>query len=200
MRKGSTVTGVAAALLAVMGLAAVSCQSPRTGDQAAETERVVRLNGTITDENAMPVITKLLLLARDAPGRPIHLSVDSPGGAMGSAMAITETMASLSAKGTPVHTRCPGQAGGAAALIVASGDKGHRSAARRARFHMVSLWLPNTDTVDAKVQEKANLEVARKFAVATGRDAGSILKDMAGKLELDALRAKDYGLVDDVAD
>src|SRR5579884_1256244 len=56
---------------------------PFTPQIIAETEggqRIVRLDSEVTEKSAAAVESKLIALDREAPGKPIVLAINSPGG------------------------------------------------------------------------------------------------------------------------
>lgn len=91
--------------------------------------RSMYLGSTITPEVGSLMQAQLLWLDRRPTRDPITLYINSPGGSFGAAVAITDTIAHMR---TPVYTRCIGIAHSAAALILASGTRGYRSAHRSA--------------------------------------------------------------------
>ena len=94
-------------------------------------ERIVFL-GTALDENvANLIIAQLLHLEGEDMERPVHLYINSPGGDMTALFAVYDAMQFM---GPPVHTVCVGQACSAAAVLLAAGAEGQRSALPNARI------------------------------------------------------------------
>lgn len=94
-------------------------------------ERIVFL-GTALDENvANLIIAQLLHLEGEDMDRPVSLYINSPGGDMTALFAVYDAMQFM---GPPVHTVCVGQACSAAAVLLAAGEEGHRSALPNARI------------------------------------------------------------------
>ncbi|KAM0754426.1 hypothetical protein T439DRAFT_321462 [Meredithblackwellia eburnea MCA 4105] len=88
-------------------------------------ERIVFLNGGISDSLSATLIAQLLFLEAEDPTAKIDLYINSPGGHVTSGLAIYDTMQYIS---SPVHTTVLGQASSMASLLLAGGEKGHRKA------------------------------------------------------------------------
>src|SRR3989344_203374 len=86
-------------------------------------DRVVFLVGPLDDHIANLIIAQLLFLESENPNKDISLYINSPGGAVTSAMAIYDTMQFVK---PDVSTLCVGQAASAGALLLAGGAKGKR--------------------------------------------------------------------------
>lgn len=65
------------------------------------------LNGEVNDDVAEMLCAQLLFLEAENPEKPVHLYINSPGGAITSGLAIYDTMQYIRA---PVHTLCMGTA------------------------------------------------------------------------------------------
>src|SRR5689334_8789639 len=70
-------------------------------------DRIVFLGTPINDDVANLIIAQLLFLEADAPGKDIHLYINSPGGSVSAGLAIHDTMKYLQ---SPVGTLCMGLA------------------------------------------------------------------------------------------
>src|SRR6201996_8675533 len=69
--------------------------------------RTVYLWGPVEDKSARDVVSKLLLLDADKPGKEIKFYINSPGGVVTSGMVIYDTMRMMQ---SPVTTICMGLA------------------------------------------------------------------------------------------
>lgn len=85
--------------------------------------RSIYLWGVVDDKSAKDVVTKLLLLEADAPGKEIKLYISSPGGSVTSGMVIYDTMMLIS---SPVSTICMGLAASMGSILLSAGEKGKR--------------------------------------------------------------------------
>ncbi|KAL8153146.1 hypothetical protein V2J09_010906 [Rumex salicifolius] len=88
-------------------------------------ERVICINGPIADDTAHVVVAQLLFLESENPSKPIHMYINSPGGAVTAGLAIYDTMQYIRC---PISTICLGQAASMGSLLLAAGAKGERKA------------------------------------------------------------------------
>ena len=86
-------------------------------------ERIVFLDGDITDTSADLVIAQLLYLEQENPKKDINLYINSPGGSVTAGLAIYDTIKYIESK---VNTICIGQAASMGAVLLAAGEKGCR--------------------------------------------------------------------------
>ena len=93
-------------------------------------ERIVFLGTALDETVANLIIAQLLHLEGEDMDKPINLYINSPGGDMVALFAVYDAMQFL---GPPVHTVCVGQAASAAAVLLAAGEPGQRSALPNAR-------------------------------------------------------------------
>ncbi|MGP2865458.1 ATP-dependent Clp protease proteolytic subunit [Serratia nevei] len=96
-------------------------------------DRIVFLNGEVNDDVAEMLCAQLLFLEAENPEKPIHLYINSPGGAITSGLAIYDTMQYLRA---PVHTLCMGTARSMGSFLLMAGEPGHRMALPSASLHV----------------------------------------------------------------
>lgn len=82
-------------------------------------ERIVFLGAPVDDISANDVTAQMLALEGMDPDRPISLYINSPGGSLTSMLAICDTMRYVRPE---VETTCVGQAGSAAAVLLAAGS------------------------------------------------------------------------------
>jgi ATP-dependent Clp protease protease subunit len=88
-------------------------------------DRIIFLGLPINDAVANLVIAQMLFLEAEDPERDIFIYINSPGGVISSGMAIYDTMRYIA---PDVATICMGQAASMAAVLLAAGKKGKRSA------------------------------------------------------------------------
>ncbi len=169
------------------------------GDMLLE-NRIVFLQGEIFTGMANEVVMKLLYLQSENRKKDIHLYINSPGGDVIATLAIYDVMQIL---GCPVSTYCVGQAASGAAVLLAGGTKGKRFCLNNAR---VMLHQPyggvGGQVSDISIQAS---EILRNRAVLnrilsdhTGQDIKKIEEDTERDFFLDAARAVEYGLVDQI--
>ncbi len=93
-------------------------------------ERIVFLGTPVDDTSANDVMAQFMHLEYLAPDRDISLYINSPGGSFSAMTAIYDTMRFVTCE---VETICLGQAASAAAVLLAAGTPGKRSALPGAR-------------------------------------------------------------------
>lgn len=164
------------------------------------TDRIVFLGTAIDEQVANLIVGQLLHLDAEAPGRPISLYINSPGGEMTGFFAILDTMQYLQ---SPVSTICVGQAASAAAVLLAAGEKGRRYALPNAR---VLLHQPHGgaqgQSVDIEIQVREMVEMRERMVQvlveATGNDDARIVADLDRDFILRGAQAVEYGVIDEV--
>lgn len=171
------------------------------GDLLLE-NRIVFLQGEIHTGNANELVMKLLYLQSENRKKDIHFYINSPGGDVIATLAIYDTMQILSC---PVATYCVGHAMSGAAILLAGGTKGKRSALPNSR---IMVHQPHGgvggQVSDIEIQAREILRYRDVLngilATHTGKSAEEIAKDMDRDFFLSATEAKDYGLVDRVTE
>ena len=161
-------------------------------------KRLVYLRAPISDEVANTLVAQLLYLAQADAEREIALYVNSPGGNADAGLVIYDALHAIPA---PVATTCVGTAGGAAALVLAGGARGRRSALPNAR---VRLYQPagGVEGTAARIEVHAR-EIARRtarlielLAADTGQHVEPVARDLEREAWMSAQDALAYGLID----
>lgn len=164
-------------------------------------DRVVFLGTEIHDEIANVIVAQLLFLEADDPDNDIHLYINSPGGSVTAGLAIYDTMQFIR---PDVHTTCIGMAASMGAWLLAAGAKGKRTALPNARV-MIHQPMGGTrgpaSDIDIQAQEILKLRHRMNEILAghTGRDLDQIASDTERDYYMSAEEARDYGIVDAVA-
>ena len=163
-------------------------------------DRIIFLDGEITDDVASLVVAQLLFLESEDPDKDISLYINSPGGVITAGMAIYDTMNYIK---PDVSTICIGMAASMAAFLLAAGQKGKRFALPNAEI-MIHQPLGGAQG------QATEIEIAAKHILQTKEKLNRILSENTGKpyeevckdTERDnwksAQEAKEYGLVDAV--
>jgi ATP-dependent Clp protease, protease subunit len=162
--------------------------------------RIVFLEGVIDDASANNVVMKLLYLQSEKRNQEISLYINSPGGYVSSTLAIYDTMQFLD---SPVATYAIGLCASGAALLLAGGAKGKRTALPHAK---IMLHQPAGEVggqaSDIEIAAKEVLRdketLIRIFTKHTGQDADKIRRETERDRYFTAEEAKAYGLVDEV--
>jgi ATP-dependent Clp protease protease subunit len=163
-------------------------------------ERIVVLGTPIDETSANDVIAQLVHLEHRNPDRDISLYVNSPGGSFEAMTAIHDTMAFVACD---VATVCLGQAVSTAAVLLAAGAPGRRSALPGARVVLRQPSLPEPvegQVSDLTVRAEELLRVRARLEDMLVRHTGRAPEQVAADLDreriLDARGALEYGLVD----
>ena len=163
-------------------------------------ERIIFLGTPIDDGVANVVMAQLLHLESEDPDRDVSLYINSPGGSITAMMAIYDTMQFVK---PDVSTLAMGQAGSAAAVLLAAGAPGKRYALRHARMllHQPSGSSQGQGS-DLEVEAREILRTRETIEAVlsrhTGREPEQVRRDTDRDLVLEASEAVDYGLVDEV--
>jgi ATP-dependent Clp protease, protease subunit len=165
-------------------------------------ERSVHLWGAVDDKSAREVVTKMLLLDTDKPGKEIKFFINSPGGVVTSGMVIYDTMRMLK---SPVSTICMGLAASMGSILLSGGEKGKRLIYPHGEvmIHQPSLGGHmqgvSADLEIQAIQTKRVKELGAKIlAENCGKTIAQIMKDFDRDYWMDAKHAVEYGIVDGI--
>ena len=163
-------------------------------------ERIIFLGSPIDDQIANLIVAQLLFLNSQDPQRQIDMYIQSPGGAVYAGLAIYDAMQMISA---PVSTVAVGFAGSMATALLTSGAKGKRYALAQATIHQHPTGggaKGYTEDVRIATHEQERLQT-QLFHI-MGQNTGHTWQEIEAFFRrdrfLNALEAKEYGLVDDV--
>lgn len=163
-------------------------------------DRIVFLGGPINDDVANLIVAQLLFLESEDSKKDIYLYINSPGGAVTAGMAIVDTMNHIKPQ---VATVAVGIAASAAAVILASGEKGKRFALPNAEV-MIHQPLGGAEgqATDIEITAKHILatrdRLNKLLSKATGQSLDRIEKDVERDYFMMADEAKKYGIIDQV--
>jgi ATP-dependent Clp protease protease subunit len=164
-------------------------------------ERIIFLGTQVDDISANDVMAQLFTLESIDPDRDISLYINSPGGSHTAMTAIYDTMQFIRPE---IQTVCVGQAAGAAAVLLAAGTRGRRSALPHSRIliHQPSIEGIQGQVSDLEIQANEILRMRAQtetlLARHTGLDVEQVRRDMDRDRFLTAEKARTYGIVDDV--
>jgi ATP-dependent Clp protease, protease subunit len=164
-------------------------------------DRIVFLGAPVDDIVVSDVASQLLYLDYDNPEREISIYINSPGGSITAMLALYDTIQQMHCD---VSTTCLGQAGMAAAVLLAAGTPGKRMMLPHARavLHEPAIEVSQGQASDLELQAaeilRARAATEAILAEHTGRTADQVRRDLARELILTAPEALDYGLVDGV--
>lgn len=163
-------------------------------------DRIIFIGAPIDDGVANVVIAQLLFLESQNTKEDIKMYINSPGGAVTSALAIYDTMQYVKPE---VQTICIGMAASAAALLLAAGKKGKRMALPNSEvlIHQV-LGGAQGQATDVDIHARHILKTRDRLnkilAKHTGQKLQKIEKDTERDYFMSAEEALKYGIVDKV--
>jgi ATP-dependent Clp protease protease subunit len=163
-------------------------------------DRIIFMGTEIDDTVANVIVAQLLFLESEDPDKDINIYINSPGGIVTSGMAILDTMRFIK---PDVATLCVGQAASMAAVLLAGGAKGKRTALPHSRVMMhqpMGGFRGQASDIDIHAREilKIKEELNRVLADATGQPIDRIARDTDRDFFLSAGEAKEYGVIDTV--
>jgi ATP-dependent Clp protease, protease subunit len=163
-------------------------------------DRIIFLGSQVNDAVANNIVAQLLFLQFDDPKADIHMYINSPGGSVTAGMAMYDTMQYISCD---VATYCLGQCASMGALLLTAGAPGKRNALPNSRImiHQPLAGMEGTAT-DLDIHAKEVIKMKRRLNEIllkhTGQTLDQIEKDTDRDNFMDAVEARDYGLIDNV--
>jgi ATP-dependent Clp protease protease subunit len=163
-------------------------------------DRIIFLGSQIDDTVANVIIAQMLFLEAEDSDRDIYLYINSPGGVISAGMAIYDTMQYIA---PDLATICMGQAASMAAVLLAAGTAGKRSALPHAR---IMIHQPSGGSQG----QASNIEIYAKeilllrdklnevLAFHTKQPVKRIAKDTDRDFFMSGEEAKEYGVVDNI--
>src|SRR6478752_2409165 len=167
-------------------------------------DRIILLNGPVTDDSAGSIIAQLLFLSNDDPKTDIQFYINSPGGSVSAGFGIIDTMTFLRCA---VATTCIGMAASMGACLLAAGTKGKRSVLQNSQVMLHQpliggvLQGPATDLgIEAAHMLRLRDRLYKLMSDYTGKSAEQIHRDFDRNKWLFAEEAVEYGCADRVLD
>ena len=163
-------------------------------------DRIIFLGYPVNDEVANIITAQLLFLESTDRTRDIQLYINSPGGSVYAGLGLYDTMQFVS---PDIATICTGMAASMAAVLMAAGAPGKRTALKHSRImmHQPSAGaMGQASDVEITVNEvrKVKHELNEVLSYHTGQPTEKIAKDSNRDFWMTATEAKEYGLVDEV--
>jgi len=166
-------------------------------------DRIIFLGSPISDDVANAVMAQLLCLESMDPDRDIQIYINSPGGSFTALTAIYDTMQFVRCD---VATTCMGQAASAAAVLLAAGTAGKRSALPHSR---VLIHQPSTEgtygqATDLEIAAREILRMRTQMEAMIARHSNKTAEEVSRDIERDKIltaeEAVTYGLIDGLID
>ncbi len=163
-------------------------------------ERIVFIGTPIDDTISSLTIAQLLFLESEDPDKDIHLYINSPGGSVTAGLAIYDTMQYIRPE---VSTICIGMAASMAAVLLAGGSKGKRTALPNARVMIHQPWGGVQGTAsDIRIQAEEILKTKKRIneiiSTHSGKPVDVVEKDTDRDYYMSSQEAKEYGLIDNI--
>lgn len=167
-------------------------------------DRIIFLGVPIDDDVANIIQAQLLFLEynSEAGGHDINMYINSPGGVLHGGLGIYDTMQYIA---SDVATICTGMAASMAAVLLAAGTAGKRSALPHARI-MIHQPLGGVRgqasdiEIEAREIKLARAELNEILALHTGQTIERVHVDTDRDYWMSAKEAVAYGMVDEVMD
>jgi ATP-dependent Clp protease protease subunit len=149
---------------------------------------------------ATAIVAQLLFLESENPKKEIAMYINSPGGSIYAGLAIYDTMQMITA---PVATYAVGVTASMGTVLLAAGATGRRYALPHATIHMHPASSGAQGyTEDVRIafreQERVQTQLFHLVGKHTGHDWREIEDDFERDRYMNAIEAKEYGLVDEV--
>lgn len=163
-------------------------------------DRIIFLGEEVTDASASIIVSQLLFLESEDPGKDISLYINSPGGSVSAGLAIYDTMQYIKCD---VSTICMGMAASMGAFLLAGGTKGKRMALPNSTImiHQPSGGAQGQAT-DIKIVADRIIYIRKRLneilAANTGQPLSQIELDTERDNYMSAQAAMEYGLIDQV--
>jgi len=163
-------------------------------------ERIIFLGTPIDDQVANVIVAQLLFLNHEDPEREINMYINSPGGIIYAGLAIYDTMQMIS---NPISTVAVGVTASFGTVLLTAGAKGRRYALPHATIHMHQpLGGAQGQATDIEIQARQILRLKELLlgilAKHTGKPLEVVERDSDRDYYMDAAKAVEYGLIDQV--
>jgi ATP-dependent Clp protease, protease subunit len=164
-------------------------------------QRQVFLWGQVDEESSRRIVEQLVYLEAMAPGVPIHMYLNCPGGMVTSGYAMYDMMQAVS---SPVYTYCIGFAASMGSILLSGGEKGHRYIYPNAEvmIHQPSIGGFQANSADIEIHARQIMRTkeltAAILAANCGQSKSRVLKDFDRDYWMNAEEALAYGIVDEL--
>lgn len=163
-------------------------------------ERIVFLGTAVSDVSANLVVAQLLYLNSIDQKKDINLYINSPGGNVYAGLAIYDAMQMIQA---PVCTFAVGVTASMGTALLASGGKGRRYALPHATIHMHPTsgggqGYTEDVRISTREQERIQTQLFHLIGKHTGHSWKEIEEYFLRDRFLNAVEAKEFGLIDEV--
>jgi len=168
-------------------------------DQEMLKRRTIFITGEVNDETAKALMQQLLWLEAEDPHAPVTIFINSGGGLVHSGVAMIDAMLAAS---MPLKTVAYGRCFSIAALVLAAGTHGHRSAYENARLmiHEPACSYPKLQVSDIAIRVEElrhnSHTLARILGERTGKSEAELIDAFTRDRYMAAAEAKEFGVID----
>ena len=162
-------------------------------------DRIILLNGEITDESSNVVVAQILYL--DSLNHDdINIYINSPGGSITAGMAIYDTMNFVK---SDISTICIGMCASMAAFLLSSGEKNKRYALPNSEIMIHQpLGGAQGQATEIKIAAERILKLKEKLNIILSKNTHQDLKKIEHDTERDYFMSSDealeYGIIDNI--
>ena len=166
-------------------------------------ERIIYINGPITDDMSLEFNMMLLTMEAEAPNEDISIYINSPGGSVTAGLSMVDTMNLIT---SDVSTIVVGMAASMGAIILMSGKKGKRKILPHSKvlihqplqgFGSGMIKASDLENVTANLLRTRD-EIYSLINECTGQSLERIAADCSKDFEMGAKEALEYGIVDEI--
>lgn len=167
----------------------------------------IYITGEITDATTNMFIQQILYLKNKYPNRAIHVYINSYGGQVSAGLAIRDVIKGLEVSGIEVNIYCVQLCASMAAILLASGPKGHRFILKSSKtmIHepLIADGVSGSATTIQKTAESI-METKRRSVELLAADTGKTIEEVEKAISYDhfmnADESVEFGLCDEVID
>ncbi|MEZ4754776.1 MAG: ATP-dependent Clp endopeptidase proteolytic subunit ClpP [Bdellovibrionota bacterium] len=163
-------------------------------------ERIIFIGSEVNDAVSNVVVAQLLFLESEDAEKDIFIYINSPGGSVTAGLAMYDTMQYVK---PDVATLCVGQAASMGATLLAGGAPGKRFALPHSRI-MIHQPLGGFrgQASDIEIHAREMMRVKKDLNDILAKHTKKTIKDIEKDSDRDnfmnALEAKEYGIIDEV--
>ena len=165
-------------------------------------DREVYIEGEINAAKACEFFKCIKLLIKEDVEKPINVYINSPGGDVVSGMLIFDTLNNLQ---TEVNLHCIGMAASMAAILLATGEKGHRFVSPHAKIMLHEPFIDGTVTGNASTIKRTAESILETKAMtvellarSTGRRRNEIEDAISYDNYMNAEECIEFGIADSI--
>lgn len=170
-------------------------------------EGKIYISDAITDGTTNHFAQQIMYLEHKYPDRAIHIYLNSPGGEVEAGLAIRDMIKGLEESGIEVNIYCVKLCASMAAILLASGPKGHRYILKSSKtmIHepLITGGVSGSATTIQKTAESI-METKRRSVELLASDTGKTIKEVEKAISYDnfmnAEESVIFGLCDYIID